>query len=49
MLQKRVTHYVLAALGIAMATALLTPFRTHANSTTVALALLLIVLFVATL
>jgi K+-sensing histidine kinase KdpD len=40
---------VLAALGIGVATVLLTPFRTHINSTTVALALLLFVLFVATL
>jgi K+-sensing histidine kinase KdpD len=48
-LQRRVTHYVLAALGIVVATGLLTTFRTHINSTTVALALLLVVLFSATL
>jgi two-component system sensor histidine kinase KdpD len=47
--QRRLKHYVLAALGIGVATVLLTPFRTHINSTTVALALLLFVLFVATL
>jgi K+-sensing histidine kinase KdpD len=49
LLQRRLAHYVLAALGIGVATILLAPFRTHINSTTVALALLLFVLFVATL
>lgn len=48
-LRRRITHYLLSALGIAVATALLIPFRAHVNSTTVALALLLVVLFVATL
>ena len=42
-------QYTLAAFSPIAATALLTPFRAHVNQTTVALALLLIVLFVATL
>jgi two-component system sensor histidine kinase KdpD len=48
-LRRRSTHYALAALGIGVATVLLTQARSHINSTTVALALLLCVLFVATL
>ncbi|HEY0547883.1 MAG TPA: ATP-binding protein [Pyrinomonadaceae bacterium] len=48
-LQRRVVQYTLAAFSPIAATALLTPFRAHVNQTTVALALLLIVLFVATL
>jgi two-component system sensor histidine kinase KdpD len=47
--RRRLTHYVLSALGVAAATVLLMPFREHINSTTVALALLLVVLFAATL
>jgi K+-sensing histidine kinase KdpD len=47
--RRRLTHYALAALGVGVATLSLTPFRAHINSTTVALALLLSVLFVATL
>lgn len=41
--------YAAAALGVFVITALLLPFRHHLNSTTVSLALLLIVLFVAAL
>lgn len=48
-LRRRLVHYALAALGIAVATALLAPFGTHVNPTTVALAMLLVVLFSATL
>lgn len=47
--QSRIAHYVLAALGAVAAAGVLAPFRTHINSTTVALALLLVVLFTATL
>jgi len=39
--------YVGAVLGTGMVTALLAPFHEHINSTTVALAFLLVVLFVA--
>jgi len=42
-------RYVLAVIGIAATTAILAPFHAHINLTTVALALLLVVLFVATL
>jgi two-component system sensor histidine kinase KdpD len=49
MFQKRVVQYVVAVLSMIAATALLTPFRAHVNQTTVALVLLLLVLFVATL
>lgn len=42
-------RYALAVIGIAAVTAILAPFHSHINSTTVALALLLVVLFVATL
>jgi two-component system sensor histidine kinase KdpD len=45
---QRAKGYVLAVLAISAATALLKLFRTHINHTTVALALLLVVLFVAT-
>lgn len=48
-LQSRGMHYVWAVLGVATVTILLAPLRTHINPTTVALALLLVVLFVATL
>lgn len=41
--------YVTAVLGVATVTALLAPFHNRINSTTVALALLLVVLFIATL
>jgi K+-sensing histidine kinase KdpD len=47
--QSRIARYVLAALGVIAAAGLLAPFRTHINSTTVALALLLVVLFTATI
>ena len=47
--QSRIWHYALSALGIVAVTAVLAPIRTHVNSTTVALALLLVVLFAATL
>jgi K+-sensing histidine kinase KdpD len=40
--------YLLALLGVAAVTALLAPFQNRINSTTVALALLLVVLFIAT-
>lgn len=43
------TGYVAAVLGVALVTIALKPFSAHINSTTVALALLLVVLFVATL
>jgi cell division protein FtsW (lipid II flippase) len=49
MTRKRTAQYALAVIGIIAATALLEPFRDDLNSTTVALALLLVVLFVATL
>ncbi|HEY0322952.1 MAG TPA: ATP-binding protein [Pyrinomonadaceae bacterium] len=42
-------HYGLSALGIIAVTVMLAQVRTHVNSTTVALALLLVVLFAATL
>ncbi|MBC7930804.1 MAG: DUF4118 domain-containing protein [Rubrivivax sp.] len=45
---ERATGYVVAVLGVAAATVALKSFSGHINSTTVALALLLIVLFVAT-
>lgn len=45
---ERATGYVVAVVGIAVATIALKSFSGHINSTTVALALLLIVLFVAT-
>jgi len=47
-LRKRWSDYLLAALGVAAVTALLAPFHNQINSTTVALALLLVVLFTAT-
>ncbi|MGH9943611.1 MAG: sensor histidine kinase [Pyrinomonadaceae bacterium] len=43
----KVARYVLAVLGIVVATGLLTPLRGRINTTTVALALLLVVLFAA--
>lgn len=46
--QKSATGYIVAALAIPATTALLKLFRDHINSATVALALLLIVLFIAT-
>jgi K+-sensing histidine kinase KdpD len=49
LLQGRAGGYVLAVLGVAAATVLLRPFSGQINPTTVALALLLVVLFVATL
>jgi two-component system sensor histidine kinase KdpD len=45
---KRAGGYIVAVLAIAEATVVLSLFRSHINPTTVALALLLIVLFVAT-
>jgi K+-sensing histidine kinase KdpD len=45
---ERATGYLVAVLGVAVATVVLKPFSGHINSTTVALALLLVVLFVAT-
>jgi len=45
---QRADRYVLAILAISVVTALLRLFGTHINPTTVALALLLVVLFVAT-
>ncbi|HEY7544190.1 MAG TPA: DUF4118 domain-containing protein, partial [Blastocatellia bacterium] len=47
--QKRSTGYIAAVLGIGTVTALFAPFHDQINHTTVALALLLVVLFVATL
>jgi K+-sensing histidine kinase KdpD len=47
-LQNRATGYLSAVLGIAAVTAILAPFHDQPNNTTVALALLLVVLFVAT-
>ena len=44
---QRATGYVLAVLAVGAATVLLKLFRTHINPTTVALALLLVILFVA--
>lgn len=46
--QKKIVGYVTAALGIAGVTGALKLFGEHINTTTVALALLLVVLFVAT-
>ncbi len=46
--QKRATGYIAALLAISAATFLLKLFRDHINHTTVALALLLVVLFIAT-
>jgi two-component system sensor histidine kinase KdpD len=46
---KRGLSYVVAVAGIALATCVLAPFRASINSTTVALSLLLVVLFVATI
>lgn len=48
-LNETATGYLVAVLGVAVATLVLKPFSGHINSTTVALALLLVVLFVATL
>lgn len=48
-LQHRVAHYLLALIGVGAVTALLVPSRGRVNQTTVALALLLVVLFAATL
>jgi PAS domain S-box-containing protein len=47
-LQNRVAGYLLAVLGIAVVTAICAPFHDQLSNTTVALALLLVVLFVAT-
>lgn len=47
-LRKRWDGYVIAVLGVAVVTALLAPFNDRLSSTTVALALLLVVLFSAT-
>jgi len=49
LIDTRGAGYFGAVFGIASATALLLPFRQQINSTTVALALLLVVLFVAIL
>ena len=46
--QNRVAGYLAAVLGIAAVTAICAPFHDHLNHMTVALALLLVVLFVAT-
>src|SRR5215469_5197155 len=48
-LQKRGLDYALATLSIVVVTASLAPFHDRINSTTVALALLLAVLFIATI
>ena len=48
MLQKRVLSYLAAILGIAAVTAICLLLRSHINEMTVALAMLLVVLFVAT-
>jgi two-component system sensor histidine kinase KdpD len=48
MYEKRRTGYVGAVLGVAAVTGVLKLFGAHVNSTTVALALLLVVLFIAT-
>jgi K+-sensing histidine kinase KdpD len=45
---QRAAGYVVAVLAIGAAVAVLKPFTTHINPTTVALALLLVVLFIAT-
>ena len=47
-LQNRAAGYLSAVLGIATVTAILAPFHDQLSNTTVALALLLVVLFVAT-
>jgi PAS domain S-box-containing protein len=47
-LQNRAAGYLSAVLGVAIVTAILAPFHDQLNNTTVALALLLVVLFVAT-
>ena len=47
--KRKVFRYGLAILGVAIVTGLLAPFRLAINSTTVALALLLVVLFAASL
>ena len=48
-LSKKPARYLLAVIGIISVTALLAPIRDQINHTTVALALLLVILFVATL
>jgi K+-sensing histidine kinase KdpD len=48
MYEKRRTGYMVAVLGVALITGVLKLFGDHINSTTVALSLLLVVLFVAT-
>lgn len=48
-LRNQSVGYLIAVSGIALATVLLTLIREHVNTTAVALALLLIVVFVATL
>ena len=48
LLDRRLTGYVAAALGVSLVTAILAPWHDGLSSTTVALALLLVVLFVAT-
>lgn len=48
-LQNRVLPYAVAAISISIVTVMLEPIRAHINATTVALALLLVVLFIATL
>ncbi len=47
--QNKPIGYRVAVAGISLVTAILAPFHTHINSTTIALALLLVVLLVATL
>ena len=47
-LQRKGIDYLLAVASVATVTATLAPFHKHINSTTVALALLLVVLFIAT-
>jgi PAS domain S-box-containing protein len=49
LLQNRIVAYLSATLGIAAVTAVCVPFSGQVNNTTVALAMLLVVLFVATL
>lgn len=46
--RKKWYGYLIAVFGVAVVTALLAPFNNQINSTTVALALLLVVLFIAT-
>ncbi len=46
---KGITGYLIALTGVCLMTLLLTPFHSHINDTTISLALLLIVLIVATI